>query len=80
MQADGQHMLLGDLRSPSVSTRNTKEQGVNQRQADSNLQSPGKHFTKGKAPVNNFKQNAKEKEKQSKRKQKWGNKGTNQKV
>ena len=56
-------MLLGNLRSPSVSMRNTKEQGVNHRQADSNPQMPGRHVMKGKAPVNNFKQNAKEEEK-----------------
>ena len=63
MQADGQHMLLGNLRSPNVSTQNTKEQGVSQRQADSSPQMPRRHVMKGKAPVNNLKQNAKEEEK-----------------
>lgn len=73
-------MLLGNLRSPSVSRRHTKEQGATRGRRTQNPQRPGRHFMKGKAPVNNFKRNAKEKEKQSKRKQKWENKGTNQKV
>ena len=63
MQAEGQHMLLGKLHGPSASTWHMKEQDVNQRQGTQNPQLPGKHFVKGQMPVNNFKWNAKEKEK-----------------
>ena len=46
MQAEGQHMLLGELHGPSASTWHMKEQDVNQRQGTQNPQLPGKQERK----------------------------------